>query len=99
MISYDSQTEPSPTFLYASGPRVVRASWAALTSWMLGYPDRALQQSYEAVAQAQELSHPFTLSLALNGAAWLCQLRREPQAAATQAEAAIALSTEQGFAQ
>jgi tetratricopeptide (TPR) repeat protein len=99
MVIYDSQLEPSPAFLYAHGPKVVCASWSALTLWMLGYPDRALQRSHEAVTQARDLSHPFTLSLLLNWAAWLLQLRREPQAAATLAEAAMALSTEQGFAQ
>jgi hypothetical protein len=98
MVIYDSQPEPSTAFLYARGPRVVCASWSALTLWMLGYPDQALQRSREAVMQAQDLSYPFTLSLVLNWAAWLHQLRREPQAAATQAEAAMALSTEQGFA-
>jgi len=51
------------------------------------------------MTQARDLSHPFTLSLVLNWAAWLCQLRREPQAAATRAEAMMAHSTEQGFAQ
>ena len=99
MVAYDRQLEPSHAFLYARGPKVVCASWSALTLWMLGYPDQALQRSREAVAQAQELSHPFTLALVLNWAAWLHQLRREPQAAATQAEAAMALSTAQGFAQ
>jgi predicted ATPase len=66
---------------------------------MGGYPDRALQRSREAVTQARDLSHPFTLSLVLNWAVWLCPLRREPQAAATRAEAMMAHSTEQGFAQ
>jgi hypothetical protein len=98
VVIYDSQLEPSPAFLYARGPRMVCASWAALTSWMQGYPDRALQQSREAVTQARDLSHPFTLSRVLNWVAWLRQLRREPQAAATRAEAAMAHSTEQGFA-
>jgi predicted ATPase len=47
---------------------------------------------------AQELSHPFSLAFALNGATRLYLFRREWQAAQEQAEAAITLSTEQGFA-
>ena len=41
---------------------------------MLGYPDQALQRSHEALTLAQELSHPFSLALALYFAAWLHQL-------------------------
>jgi predicted ATPase len=66
--------------------------------WSLGYPDQALAMSREAVTLAQELSHPFSLAVALDYAAMLHQFRREPQAVRKQAEAAIALCTEQGFA-
>ena len=65
--------------------------------WCLGYPDQALKRIREALSLAQELSHPFSLAQALNFAAMLHQLRQEGQAAQECAEAAIALSTEQGF--
>ena len=68
-------------------------SFAALALWFLGYPDQALKRSHEALTLAQELSHPFSLALALDWAAWLHQFRREGQAAQERAEAAIALST------
>ena len=32
---------------------------------MLGYPDQALQKSYEPLTLAQELTHPFSLAIAL----------------------------------
>ncbi|MBI3301937.1 MAG: hypothetical protein HYZ72_07655 [Deltaproteobacteria bacterium] len=51
----------------------------------------------EALALAQELSHPFILTGALGAAAIFHQLRREGQAAQERAAAAITLSTEQGF--
>ena len=73
-------------------------SYAALGLWYLGYPDQALKRSHEALTLAQELSHPFSLAFALVMAAMLHQLRREGQAAQERAEAAMALSTEQGFA-
>jgi predicted ATPase len=70
------------------------AIWAL---WLLGYPDQALQQSHEALALAEELSHPFSLVYALGSAALLHALRREGPLARERAEAVMTLSTEQGF--
>ncbi len=72
-------------------------SYTAWVLWHLGYSDQALKRNHEALTLAQELSHPFSLALALVHAAILHQFRREGQAAQERAEAIIALSTEQGF--
>jgi predicted ATPase len=69
----------------------------AWTLWHLGYPDQALKKSQEALNLAQALSHPYSLAYAQLFAAIHSQLRREVQATREQAEAAMALSTEQGF--
>jgi predicted ATPase len=69
----------------------------ALVLWFLGYPDQALKRGPEALALAQELSHPHSLAYALNLAAKVHLWRREGQAAQEQAEAWIRLSNEQGF--
>ena len=91
--------EHAPAFLYGHGAGVVCISWVALALWLLGYPDQALQRGREALTLARQLAQPFSLAFALDWAAWLHQLRREPQATQDQAEAAMALCTEQGFAQ
>jgi tetratricopeptide (TPR) repeat protein len=65
--------------------------------WMLGYPDQALTRSSEAHALARELSQPYSLAFALAFASALSMFRREAQRVQEQAEAAIALSREQGF--
>ncbi len=62
-----------------------------------GYPDQALQESEEALRLAYELAHPFSLAFALIYAAGVRQFRDEEHAAQPGAEAAIALSDEQGF--
>jgi hypothetical protein len=62
----------------------------------LGYPDHALRSMHDALTLAQELSHPFSLALALAFAAWLHQLRREGQAAHERAAATITLAAEPG---
>jgi predicted ATPase len=94
---YDLQQHRSHAFLYGQDPGVACRSHAARVLWHLGYPDQALKRSHEALSLAQELSHPFSLAYALSFAAWSHQSRREGQAAQERAEAAITLSTEQGF--
>jgi predicted ATPase len=54
-------------------------------------------RSRQAVALAEDLSHPFSLALAHCYAAMLHQWRREPCLVRQQAEAAMSLCTEQGF--
>jgi predicted ATPase/class 3 adenylate cyclase len=95
---YNPQQHCALAFLYGGeDPGVFSLSFAAWTLGLLGYPDQALKRSHEALTLARELSHPFSLALALGFAATLCQSRREVQAAQEQTEALIALSREQGF--
>ena len=94
---YDPAQHHSLAFVYGEDPGVILLAHLAWTLWFLGYPDRALQRSQEALALAQELSHPHSVALALTFAAHLDHFRRESQAAQERAEAAIALCTEHGF--
>jgi predicted ATPase len=64
---------------------------------MLGYPEQALQKSYEALSLAQELAHPFSLAFAPTFVAVLHELRREMRAAQEHAGTLIMLAREQGF--
>jgi hypothetical protein len=69
-----------------------------LTLWLLGYPDQALQRSHEALSLAQDLSHLYSLVLALSFATRCHVLRREARAVQERAEAAMAICAAQGFA-
>ena len=80
-------------------PGVGCRAYAALTLWLLGYPAQALARLHDALALAHELSHPFSLAFARCFAAHVYQLRRDVPAVYEHAEAAVALSTEQGFPQ
>jgi predicted ATPase len=77
LVLYDSQQHRSLVFLYAEDPGVVCQGFAAWGLWFLGYPDQALHRQREALALAHELSHPFSLAVALGTVAVLHQLRRE----------------------
>ena len=76
---------------------VATLSHLALTLWLLGYPDQALQQAEAALALAERLAHPFSQAFALSMAALLHQYRREGQLAQARAEAALAYAAGQGF--
>jgi predicted ATPase len=94
---YDPQQHRSLASPYGYDPGVVCLSRVARVLWPLGYPDQALKKSHEALALAQELSHPLSLAFALFSAGLLRHFRREGQAAQEQAEALLALSREHGF--
>jgi adenylate cyclase len=83
---------------YAHDPEMASLAFLALSLWLLGYPDQALEKSCEALALDREVSHPASLAFALSHAAILCQFRREVPAAQERTEALMALSDEQGFA-
>ncbi len=70
---------------------------AALLLWLLGYPEQALARLHEALALAHELANPYSLAHARCWAAYVYQFRADVPAVHEQAEAAVALSIEQGF--
>ena len=71
--------------------------YVAMTDWLLGYPAQATASAAAAVALAQELAHPHSLSRALTFAAWIYRWRGELSTACEFAEAAVTLSSENGF--
>jgi class 3 adenylate cyclase/predicted ATPase len=98
LARYDPQRHRFLAFQYGQDVGVYCRVYAAWTLWMLGYADQALQHIDEALSLARDLSHPFSLAVALNHAAYLHHFRREERAAQERAEEAIALCSEQGFA-
>jgi class 3 adenylate cyclase/predicted ATPase len=95
---YDPAQHRVSAVSYGQDSGVVCGIMGAVALWMLGYPDQALQGMEETLALARRLAHPMSLAVALHNSAHLHQLRREPQAARAQAEAELALCTEQGIA-
>jgi predicted ATPase len=80
-------------------PGVSCRIFAAVTLWVLGYPAQALARIHDALALAQELSHPLSLAFAQCYVASVSLFRRDAPAAQKHAEAAITLATAQGFPQ
>jgi class 3 adenylate cyclase/predicted ATPase len=94
-----SQQDRAPTLRPGQDPKVLALGYMAQTLWRLGYPAQALTRSHEMLTLTQELQYVFSLVRALHYATLLHQLRREVRATQERAEAALALSTEHGFAQ
>jgi class 3 adenylate cyclase/tetratricopeptide (TPR) repeat protein len=65
--------------------------------WHLGYPDRAMKAAEQALSLAREVSHPFSIALALAYLAMLHQFRRDPESALEAAEQARAICQQYRF--
>ncbi len=94
---YNPQQHRSHAFLYGQDSGMACLLYAALALWHLGYPDQALKRIHDALTLTQELSHSYSRVGVPVITAMLHQFRQEGQIAQEQAEAAIALSNEQGF--
>jgi class 3 adenylate cyclase/predicted ATPase len=94
---YDPERDRSSRFVYAIDSRVVCLIWLAQALLALGYPEQARVRQGEALASARELAHPNTTAHALFCDWTFHQLLHERQEAQEQAEALIALATEQGL--
>ncbi|MGE5138508.1 MAG: BTAD domain-containing putative transcriptional regulator [Rudaea sp.] len=66
--------------------------------WQFGHAGQAAAKSDESIALARDVSHPFTLAIALDYAAMLNVFRQEGKLALTRAGEASALCRKHGFA-
>ena len=96
---YGPDQHHTHALLYGHDPGVSCLGFGARALWMLGYPEQALKRSRDAVALAQSLSHPFSLSFAMLLLIHLHHHRRDVEMVMIHAENLIELSTEQGFPQ
>ena len=100
MRLYDPQRHRTHAALYSGhDPGVCCRQQAAQCLWLLGYPEQAMASMQEALALAQQLAHPMSLTLALYWAAMLHHLRREAPLTQARTEAAMTIATDQGFPQ
>ncbi len=75
-------------------PGVACLTYSALTLWMFGYPDRAVERGQAALTLAQTLSHPYSITLAQFWLAELHDFRGEWQTVQAIIEANNALAKE-----
>ena len=97
-IALYGRTRGTRDFMFDSVVGILPRCFLAHTLWHLGYPDQALERMNDAMALANELSHPFSVAMARDYAAMLHQFRRDGEKARAWADSAIALCEERGFA-
>jgi class 3 adenylate cyclase/predicted ATPase len=93
----DPTTQRAQALRQGEAPGVRCLFMAANTLWCLGYSAQAVRQSREALVLAQELAHPYSLTVAHHQAAWLHYRRREIPAVQAHADTLLTLATAQGF--
>jgi len=95
-LLYDPTKHASHRLVYGGhDPGVCAGCNGALAEWLLGYPKKALASITDALALAERIAHPFTLSVAHVNSSVVYLNRREPERALSLVEAAEALAAEQ----
>lgn len=100
-LAFAPSGSPShPALALFAGPDVgvFCRSYQSHLLWQAGDTHQAAAKSEEAVALARELSHPFSLAIALDYAAMLDALRQDSKHALAQAAEASAICRKHGFA-
>jgi hypothetical protein len=97
LAHYDPKRDLTVLAMVGENTFVTSQHWTAFALWFTGWADRALQHSAAAVEFARRPGHAFCLCLALEQAATLHQLRREPDRVRDLAEEMLALAAEGGL--
>jgi predicted ATPase len=86
------------TYIFPAGQdlRVLGLTYDAMTLWVLGYPEQALERSRRALNIAEEVAQPWALTMAMGYAALVHTLCGDLEAAMERVETTILLATEQG---
>jgi DNA-binding winged helix-turn-helix (wHTH) protein/tetratricopeptide (TPR) repeat protein len=86
--------QQSPLGADMTEPRVFPLTIGALVLWTRGYPDQALKHLHQALAIAHEVTHPYSLGIALCYAAMLHSHRCEWQTAQAYVDALLTLGAD-----
>jgi predicted ATPase len=91
---YDIKVHGGQALRYAYDPGVICLTFLARTFWMLGFPDRAVESSDQAVAVARATGHTVSIAEAMIWRADIALLRGDVQDARERAVTTLALATE-----
>jgi DNA-binding SARP family transcriptional activator/predicted ATPase len=96
--AYGAHSHPALALFAGPDVYVSCRSYLSHLLWQLGHADEAAAKSEEAISLARNVSHPFSLAIALDYAAMLNVLRREGKRALARAGEASAVCRKHGFA-
>ena len=96
--AYSSAFDPALALFVGPNLGVFCRACSSLLFCLLGHPEEAAANSEQGIALARELSHPFSLAVALTYAGMVDVLRQESKLVLPRAEEAFAISDKHGFA-
>jgi predicted ATPase len=94
---YDPISHRGLAHQMGTSPHVASQAFLGQVLFCLGYPDRALAQSNQAIADARRLAHPPSLALSLSVSSRVLSLVGDTAALDQRAGELIAVAIEQGF--
>lgn len=94
---YDPDLHGNLTERHGINSGVVSRAYLGYLLWFLGHPDTARLHSQQAILNAEEMRHPYTLAFALEFGAYLCQHLRDVKGTRDLSNRAMIISTEHGF--
>jgi predicted ATPase/class 3 adenylate cyclase len=97
MQRYRADQHRAQLYLYGDDVLIHALIVDGLSSWFLGYPERAATRMQQAYDLAIEIDHAFTTATVHGYRCQIAELRGDVETGARAAEAAIAHSHEQGF--
>ena len=97
MPAYGSGSHPALALFAGPNVEVFCRSYLSHVFCMMGDAQQAEARSREAIALANDLSHPFSLAIALDYAAMLDAFRQDGRQALTRAREALAICRKHGF--
>jgi predicted ATPase len=96
--AYGAPSHPALAFFAGPDLGVFCRAYLSHLLWQFGHAEQAAAKSEESIALAREVSHPFTLAIALGYAAMLDVFRQEGKLALARAGEASAVCRKHGFA-
>lgn len=94
---YDPEQASVHLSLYGQDPWLTSMVSSTIGTWMLGYPQLALERSVETMAFAEEDGNPFARAIAYQVRAWLHQLCGDDLKTLAESAELAAISEEHGF--
>lgn len=97
IFRHDIEHHRSLAQIYGQEPASAALIWLARNLWLLGYPEQAASHTQEAIALAQELSHPFSLCFVEMNVAWRYINSGQNLFALDHVEVCLGLAQEQSY--
>jgi predicted ATPase len=94
---YDIDRHHTHAYRFGQDPGVACLSYLSVISLSMGFAERAVTLSEEAISLAERVAHPYSKALAMSHAALLYRLSKEWAHAKEKVESAVALSRDHGF--